>query len=182
MVQLKCLSLSSILGEENFPMKFAVDCMLGKLAKWLKILGFNTLYFSIVEDSHLLALAKKEGRVLLTRDNDLLEKAKDIPSLFIESEDWNTQVAQVLNEFDLWQDIEPNSRCIECNVKLKNLPRSRAKNLVVPFVYDRATAFAICPRCDRVFWQGTHYQDMEFKIEEIMKMKKIKGGKHGKSC
>lgn len=155
-------------------MKFVVDCMLGKLAKWLKILGFDTLYFSKVEDSHLLALAKKEGRVLLTRDNGLLEKAEDIPSLFIESEDWNTQVTQVLNEFDLWRNVKPHSRCIECNVKLKNLPKRKAKNLVVPFVYEQATAFALCPRCDRVFWKGTHYQDMEFKIEEILKSKKEK--------
>lgn len=170
--QLKCLWLSSILGDEIFPMRFIVDCMLGKLAKWLKILGFDTLYFSKIEDSHLLDLGHEEERVLLTRDNSLMEKAKNIRSLFIESEDWNAQVVQVLDEFDLWKDIRPNSRCIECNVQLKNLSKEKAKNLVVPFVYEYATSFAICPQCGRVFWQGTHYQDMEFKIEEILKSRK----------
>lgn len=158
-------------------MSFIVDCMLGKLAKWLKILGFDTLYFSKIEDSHLLDLAHEKKRVLLTRDNGLIEKAKNIPSLFIESEDWDTQVVQVLDAFDLWKDIRPNSRCIECNVRLRNLSKKKAKNLVVPFVYEHATSFALCSRCGRVFWQGTHYQDMEFKIEEILKRRKEKKSK-----
>jgi len=155
-------------------MKFIVDCMLGKLAKWLKILGFDAVYFSKIEDSDLLVLAQKESRTLLSRDNGLIEKSRDIQTLFIESEDWNTQVEQVLNEFDLWQGVSPYSRCIECNVELKDLPKSRAKNLVTPFVYEKADSFAICPQCGRVFWKGTHHQDMEFKIEEILSKKKKK--------
>ncbi|MEE8479837.1 MAG: Mut7-C RNAse domain-containing protein, partial [Desulfobacterales bacterium] len=91
-------------------MKFIVDCMLGKLAKWLKILGFDTIYFSKIEDPALLALAQKEGRVLLSRDNELIEKSRDIKTLFIESEDWNPQVEQVLDEFDLWPEVRPYSR------------------------------------------------------------------------
>ena len=172
--RLKCFLLFSIIMNRPFFMKFIVDCMLGKLAKWLKILGFDTVYFSKIEDSDLLALAQKEGRVLLSRDNGLIEKSWDIKTLFIESEDWSPQVEQVLNEFVLWQEVRPYSRCIECNVELKDLPKRRAKNLVAPFVYERASSFAICPRCDRVFWKGTHHQDMEFKIEEILKKRKKK--------
>ncbi|NIO49766.1 MAG: hypothetical protein GTN73_10090 [Candidatus Aminicenantes bacterium] len=161
-------------------MKFIVDCMLGKLAKWLKILGFDTLYFSKIEDSALLDLAQQEGRVLLSRDNGLIEKSRDINTLFIESEDWNPQLEQVLDEFDLWPDIRPYSRCIECNIELKDLLKKRAKNLVAPFVYERATSFAICPRCGRVFWKGTHHQDMEFKIEEILKKREKRKKKQAK--
>jgi len=161
-------------------MKFIVDCMLGKLAKWLKILGFDTLYFNKIEDSELLALAQKDGRILLSRDNGLIEKSRDIETLFIESEDWNPQVEQVLDEFELWPDIRPYSRCIECNIELKDLPKRRAKNLVAPFVYERATSFAICPRCVRVFWKGTHHQDMEFKIEEILKKREKREKKKAK--
>jgi len=153
-------------------MKFIVDCMLGKLAKWLKILGFDTMYFSKIEDSELLALAQKEKRVLLTRDNGLIEKSRDIERLFIKSEEWNSQVKQVLDEFELWQAVRPYSRCIECNVGLKDLEKAQAKNLVTPFVYAQADSFALCPRCGRVFWKGTHHKDMEFKIEEILKRRK----------
>ena len=155
-------------------MRFIVDCMLGKLAKWLKILGFDALYFSKIEDGDLMALAQKEGRVLLSRDNGLIGKSCNIKTLFIESEDWNTQVEQVLNEFELWDDVSPYSRCIECNVELKDLPKKKARNLVTPFVFEQAESFAICPECGRVFWKGTHHKDMEFKIEEILKKKKRK--------
>ncbi len=155
-------------------MKFIVDCMLGKLAKWLKILGFDALYFSKIEDAKLLALAERERRVLLSRDNGLIVKARKIKTLFIESEDWNSQVKQVLNHFDLWQDVEPYSRCIECNVTLKDLSKRRARNLVTPFVYQKAESFALCPKCGRVYWKGTHHRDMEFRLDEILKSHKIK--------
>jgi hypothetical protein len=152
-------------------MKFFVDCMLGKLAKWLKILGFDAVYFNKIEDSVLMAQAQKEGGILLSRDNALIEKSRGIETLFIESEDWNSQVEQVLDEFELWQVVRPYSRCIECNSELKDLPRSRAKNLVTPFIYEKAKSFALCPKCSRVFWKGTHHKDMEFKIGEILRKK-----------
>jgi len=155
-------------------MRFIVDCMLGKLAKWLKILGFDAVFFSKIEDPELLTLAYKEGRILLTRDNGLIERSHDIQTLFIGSEDWNEQVEQVLDEYELWQDIQPYSRCIECNAELKDLPKSRARNLVTPFVFEQANAFAICPSCGRVFWKGTHHQDMEVKIDEILRKKEKK--------
>jgi len=157
-------------------MKFIVDCMLGKLAKWLKILGFDVSYFKKIEDDKLLSLAQKEERVLLTRDNGLVEKAKEIKFLFIHSEDWRRQVEQVLDDFRLWSEVKPFSRCIECNLELKDLPKKSAKNLVSSFVYEHAKSFALCPRCGRIFWKGTHYRDMEFKIDEILKRnRKLKG-------
>ena len=153
-------------------MKFIVDCMLGKLAKWLKILGFDTLFFSKIEDSDLLALAQKKGRTLLTRDTELQGRARGIKALFIESENWHDQVEQVLDAFNLRDDIKAHSRCIDCNVRLKNLPKKRAKNLVTPFVYEHAHSFALCSRCGRVFWQGTHFKNMEYKVEDFLNKEK----------
>ena len=154
-------------------MKFVVDCMLGKLAKWLKILGFDAVFFSKIEDDALLEIARKENRVLLTRDTGLIERTKKAKSLFIESENWRNQVEQVLDEYDLWKDVRPNSRCIECNVPIKDLPRAKAKNLVTPFVFENADTFALCPDCGRVFWRGTHLKDMETKIDDFLKKQKI---------
>ena len=154
-------------------MKFAVDCMLGKLAKWLKILGFDAAFFSKIEDDKLMAIARKEGRVLLTRDTGMIERVKTLETLFIDSENWREQVKQVLDQFDLWADVRPNSRCIECNHPLREINKERAKNLVTPFVYRTADTFALCPECDRIFWRGTHLQDMEYKINELLKTKTI---------
>lgn len=150
-------------------MKFIVDCMLGKLAKWLKIFGFDALFFNKIEDDKLLELAQNEGRILLTRDTGLLEKSHSVKNLFVESEDWKEQVKQVLDSFEIWKEVKPYSRCIECNVELKNLPKDRAKNLVGFFVYERADSFALCPKCGRVFWKGSHHEDMRLKIDAILK-------------
>lgn len=155
----------------SMPVKFIADCMLGKLAKWLKIFGFDALFFSKIEDEKILALAEKEDRVLLTRDTRLIEKARSIRSLFIENEDWPSQVEQVLDEFRLWKGVKPYTRCIECNAVLKPLPKRRAKNLVTPFVYENADSFAICTVCGRLFWKGTHHRDMEHKMKEILRKK-----------
>jgi uncharacterized protein with PIN domain len=153
-------------------MKFVVDCMLGKLAKWLKILGFDALFFSRIEDEELLEIARKEKGILLTRDTGLIQKAKDVETLFLVSEKWREQVVQVLEHFDLWGKIDSHTRCIACNRVLKDLPKKNARNLVTPFVYKHADSFAICPGCGRVFWRGTHFKDMEHKIEEILKKNK----------
>jgi len=150
-------------------MTFVADCMLGKLAKWLKILGFDVLYFSKAEDKDLVDLSRREDRVLLTRDTGLIERTAKRPNrLFVRSDDWEDQVVQVLDDLGLWGDVRPNTRCIECNLPLKALARERARNLVTPFVLEHASSFAICPGCDRVFWQGTHYGDMERKIERLL--------------
>jgi uncharacterized protein with PIN domain len=153
-------------------MKFVVDCMLGKLAKWLKILGFDVAYLNKARDSDLLRIARQEKRILLTRDHRLLEGAKDIQSLFIESEKWPEQVEQVLGKLNLQQKTKPYSRCLECNVKLKKLLKKKAKNLVAPFIFERAASLAICPSCGRVFWPGTHFEGMESKLEEILGKKR----------
>jgi len=149
-------------------MKFVVDCMLGKCAKWLRILGFDTLFFSKAEDNRLIRIAREQDRILLTRDTGIIEKAKKIKVLFIQSERWKAQVQQVLDELDIKKQVRPYSRCIECNVALKPLSKKQAKNLVAPFVYERSDSFALCPKCGRVFWPGTHHSDMNFKIEDIL--------------
>jgi len=150
-------------------MKFIVDCMLGKLAKWLKILGFDTVYLNKAEDRDLLLLARREKRVLLTKDQELLLAASGHPSLSIENDDWQEQVAQVLDAFRLRDRARPHSRCLACNIKLKRIPKRLARNLVTPFVFERAPSFAICPSCGRVFWPGTHFQDMARKVERILR-------------
>ncbi len=153
-------------------MTFVADCMLGRLAKWLRILGFDVLYFSKAEDKDLVDIARREERVLLTRDTGLIERTAKRPNrLFIRSDKWEDQVVQVLDDFELWGEVRPNTRCVACNLPLKPLARERARNLVTPYVSEHASAFAICPGCARVFWQGSHTGDMERKIERLLARK-----------
>ena len=150
-------------------MTFVADCMLGRLAKWLRILGFDVLYFSKAEDPALVEIARRDGRILLTRDTGLIERTAKRPDrLFVRSDVWEDQVVQVLDEYGLWDEIRPNTRCIACNIPLKPLSREQARNLVTPYVGGRASSFAVCPGCERVFWQGTHYGEMEKRIAKLL--------------
>ena len=161
-------------------MKFVADCMLGRLAKWLKILGFDVAYFSKAEDPDLVAFARRENRILLTRDSGLIEKNRKAANrLFVKSDRWEDQVVQVLDAYGLWDDVRPHSRCLECNRTLKPLARSRARNLVTPFVLEHADSFALCPDCGRVFWQGSHLKDMEASIGRILRRGRTGSGQAG---
>jgi uncharacterized protein with PIN domain len=149
-------------------MRFVADCMLGKLARWLRALGFDVLYSSKTGDDELLNIARREGRTLLTRDTRLLGRAKAVPSLLITSEKWDEQIIQVLSAFDLKDEVRPFSRCLDCNRRLKPLTKDKARNMVAPFVLEHARAFALCPNCGRIFWTGTHFDDMHSKIDAIL--------------
>lgn len=151
--------------------RFAVDCMLGKLAKWLRILGFDAAFFRRIPDDDLIVLAREEGRILLSRDHGLLERAHHHPGLFVESEDWPEQVRQVMDVFGLWGRIRPYSRCTACNRVLKSLSKSRAKNLAAPFVLASSGKFALCPGCGRIYWEGTHRRDMEARLADLRRGK-----------
>jgi uncharacterized protein len=149
-------------------MTFVADCMLGKLARWLRALGLDVAYFRRIGDDELLNIARKEGRTLLTRDTALYARARGVSRLFIESEKWDRQVVQLLRAFRLRDKLCPHTRCLECNVPLKSLSRAAARNLVAPFVLDHAQSFSLCPACGRVFWKGTHLDDMGAKIARIL--------------
>jgi uncharacterized protein with PIN domain len=143
--------------------------MLGKLAKWLKILGFDTVYLNKAEDRDLLLIARRQHRVLLSKDQRLIEAAKNVRTLFIESDDWPEQLRQVLVTCALADSVRPHSRCLACNVELRQIPKKAAKNLVTPFVLEKGSSFAVCPSCERVYWPGTHFHSMDTKIREILR-------------
>jgi uncharacterized protein len=160
-------------------MKFVVDCMLGKLSKWLRILGFDALYLNRAEDKDLLLFARRERRTLLTKDHELLLSASGLPRLFIQSDNWQEQLSQVLDAFKLRDKIRPHSRCLTCNVGLKRIPKKSARNLVTPFVFERAPSFAVCPGCGRLFWPGTHFRDMDRTIALILDPGKKRAKREG---
>jgi uncharacterized protein with PIN domain len=150
-------------------MKFICDDNLGKLAKFLRILGYDCLFFENILDRELLSLALKQDRLILTRDTKILKLKVAAKSLLIKSEDPYEQVKQVLSDLKL----EPEkadffSRCLVCNQVLERIEKEKIKDRVYPYVYQTQENFVICPKCKKIYWAGTHIEDMEKKLKRIV--------------
>ena len=144
---------------------FLADAMLGRLAKWLRILGFDTLYGARWDDNELARVSRAEGRVLLTRDVELARR-RGLRVLFITQEDLEPQLAEVLAAYPLPAD-QLFSRCPVCNVPLEDIPKDQAWGQVPPYVFRTQERFRQCPGCGRFYWQGTHWQAMRARLAEL---------------
>jgi len=143
--------------------RFLVDGMLGRLAKWLRAAGHDTVYEEPFDDLVLADRARQEDRILLTRDHDLARR-RGVRSLLIESETLDDQLRQV---FALFPPTAGGARCLRCNVPLEPVPLSAVQDFVPPYVQEHQSAYWLCPSCRRVYWQGTHWQHMQERLQRL---------------
>jgi len=142
------------------------DVMLGKLARWLRALGYDTLYFRDASDSRLLGIALREGRHLLTRDAALASRAG--PSgLLIRSEDLDTQLGEVRDACRLGPPALL-SRCLECNGMLTTRGPADVEGRVPAYVLATQARFWECDGCRRVFWSGTHVSGIRRRLHPFL--------------
>jgi uncharacterized protein with PIN domain len=144
-------------------MKFICDDNLGKLAKWLRTLGYDTLFFDPIEDGELVKKALNEDRVILSRDRELsrfkLKSGEKL--LLIGSEKPLEQLKQVVKHFKLKTPQEQIfSHCLICNQMLERADKEKIKDRLYPYVYQTQNNFMRCPQCDRIFWPATHVNRM----------------------
>lgn len=144
-------------------MKFIADVMVGKLARWLRVLGIDVAYSNAYKDDEIIRIAAAENRIVLTRDTGLAARRAGVRCVLIESDAWRQQVEQVVREFGL-KDFEVFTRCLECNVALENVDKETVFERVPAYVYLTQEHFAVCPSCNRVFWHGTHADEMLKRI------------------
>jgi len=150
---------------------FVVDGMLGTLAKWLRLLGYDTLFDPALDDHQLVRLARAGDRVLLTRDRELARR-RGVRHLLIAGESLEEQIRQVWAELDLpplAQPENPVPRCPVCNEVLQAIDVEAARPRVPPYVAETQQAFCLCPACRRVYWRGTHWQHMQRFLKEIQR-------------
>lgn len=148
-------------------MTFIADSMLGKLARWLRILGYDTTYDAFAEDDDLLVQAEAEGRILLTRDGPLAERAPAGGCVRIAHDGLDDQIAQLVDEIGLNLDRKPFTRCLICNKPIVEISDEDARERVPPYVFQTQTRFYKCPTCNRIYWQGTHLNRMAERLEQI---------------
>jgi uncharacterized protein with PIN domain len=143
--------------------RFIADVMVGKLARWLRVLGFDVMYSNKYDDDEVIRIADAENRIILTRDTRLAARRPNSQCLLIESGNYQEQIRQVLRSFDL-KNFNVFSRCLECNAALQDVDKESVFDKVPPYVYLTQDRFARCPSCDRVYWHGTHAEEMLKRI------------------
>ena len=139
--------------------------MLGTLARWLRILGYDAVFDPALDDHQLVRLARAENRVLLTRDRELARR-RGVRLLLVGSEDLDEQILQVLSDLELMPD-RSFSRCPVCNAALEAVDPAVAAAQVPVHVVQTQRDFRRCPACQRVYWRGTHWQQMDQKLARL---------------
>ena len=150
------------------PERFFADAMLGKLARWLRTLGYDCAFESGIADDDLLKRAGEEGSVILTRDTLLIKRrAARGRTIFIE----NDRVADQLKELSKRLEINAYgflTRCLRCNAPLEPMDKEAARDKVPPYVFSAQERFSACSGCGRVYWAGTHRDRMIEAIESML--------------
>jgi len=147
--------------------KFIADCHLGKLAKYLRLMGVDTLYFPHIEDDKLILMASDEDRVILTRDRSLSER-KNAPVYFLEPTDTKTQLRTVIDHYKLKELPSSFRRCIICNTPLQVIDKEKVIDELPEKVKMYYNHFEYCPSCNRIYWQGDHYRHMMEFMAQVL--------------
>jgi hypothetical protein len=145
----------------------------GKLAKWLRMMGYDALFFEGSSDSQMIAMAMAENRVILTRDTQIMRRRVvtngRLKAVLIQSDEPEQQMRQIMDTLRLDCQFQPFSICLECNQPLVERSREQVKDQVPPYVFQTQSQYMECPACHRIYWRGTHWQAMTRKLEHLVK-------------
>jgi uncharacterized protein len=148
--------------------RFVVDTMLGRLAHWLRAMGYDTLYFGPVDDARLLELARREDRTLVTRDARLATAAGR-RGCRLRAERVDDQLAEIIEALALGPpDTAWRTRCLECNAVLETRAPDTVRTVVPARVFAMHTEFVGCPDCGRVYWRGSHFDRMRERLARLV--------------
>jgi len=149
-------------------MKFLLTRELGRLARWLRILGFDTVYFNQDNASSLIIQALRDNRIIITR-NHRLPRSAGIKIVLIKAQNLKEQVPEVLKALKIAPDSDTMfNRCILCNEELVSIDKEKVEDKVPEYVFKTQQDFITCPMCKRIYWQGTHWGNVKKTLEEIV--------------
>ena len=154
------------MNDSTGELKFAADRMLGRLARWLRVLGLDVIYGPHLTGYGLIRAARQEQRLILTRDRRL--KQKQPPKfILIESDHYPEQLRQVIQECGLIVGAALFTRCLECNAVLQPQAKQSVEKSVPPYVFASQENFSWCPKCRRVYWPATHHEGMLGELRRL---------------
>ena len=156
-------------------MRFLLDGMLGKLTRWLRMLGYDAVYLNDLADKDLLALAKRESRVLLTSDEELYRTAamRGTETVLVQGLTEPQRLAEVAERYKLRLEIDTTiSKCPKCGFAIRETKKSEVEESVPPTTFKVYTSFWVCtnPKCAKVYWHGSHWKKIEKTLEEARRI------------
>ncbi|MDR5867514.1 Mut7-C RNAse domain-containing protein [Halomonas koreensis] len=149
------------------PRRFLLDVHLGRLARYLRLLGVDCRYRNHAGDAELAARAEAEGRILLTRDRNLLKRRRIALGRFVRADDPFDQLAEVARAFDLGDELAPFTRCTRCNGRLVAVDKAAVDHRLEPLTRRYVDDFLQCDRCGQVYWHGSHVSRMQALVERL---------------
>jgi len=147
--------------------RFIADAMLGRVARWLRTLGYDTVFNDAIADFELVRRALLENRILLTRDRRIPEEWRIDNCLILDTRGTQDQLAEVVSALGLPHPDRLFTRCRHCNVELEPIPRAEVADGVPTRVLERTDDFFHCPECERVYWRGSHTERMSKLIDRV---------------
>ncbi|MGB9847402.1 MAG: Mut7-C RNAse domain-containing protein [Desulfotomaculales bacterium] len=165
------LDISPVLRVRPAPLRetrFLLDAHLGKLAAYLRMLGFDAQYEKDLSDEELAEISVREHRILLTRDRGLLKRSLVTHGYLVRSSVPAEQAKEILQRFDLFRLAKPFRRCTCCNETLKTVAKEEVQDRLPPKVLQHFSEFNLCQKCGRVYWKGSHYENMKRLIGGIL--------------
>ncbi len=147
--------------------RFVLDTHLGRLAAYLRMIGFDTLYRNCYTDEQLARISSGEHRILLTRDVGLLKRGAVTHGYFVRETGPRGQLAEIVRRFHLARLMRPFSRCLACNAPLARASKEEVRTRIPPRAAELYEEFQSCPNCRRVYWKGGHYRRMQQLVETV---------------
>ncbi len=151
--------------------KFVLDVHLGKLARLLRLLGFDSFYRNNLMDDEIIEISLNERRIILTCDRGILKNKKVTHGYFIRNSNSELQLSEVVQRFDLYSKIQPFRRCLKCNGLIQAVEKKKILEFLLPQTRKAFHEFFQCMNCQQIYWKGSHYQRMQEKIERIIQSK-----------
>lgn len=147
--------------------KFVLDVHLGKLAKYLRLLGFDTLYNRHYRDDEIVNIAK-QARLVLTRDKGILKNNNVTHGYWVRTTDPHEQIKEIMARFDLFSKARPFTRCLECNHILQKIDKNSVADKLPMKTHQFYHEFSQCLECHRIYWKGTHYKKLKDFVDSIL--------------
>jgi len=163
------LNISNVTALRPDPLRiirFILDVQLGKLARLLRMFGFDTLYENDYTDTDIVRIAMETERIILTRDIGILKRKRVLRGYWVRSVHAEEQIREVLNHFQLENQLAPFKRCIQCNTFLVPVSKENILERLPLHIQQTFNEFQHCPRCDKIYWKGSHYERMVAKISK----------------